>query len=166
MLTAWDTACSHASQSEWMLEWLKTGHECTLQGNRLAEKGAVRAFRCQLPRANEFYSSDPPTARQSAPPPVSVSHQGCPAWLVLAPPPPGGGACQPLSPKLMLSQILGALLSECPYYSTLQRACMMSPPAVSTPCCPDLSDDQALSPCVGGNLHLRLLLHKPNRISK
>ncbi|GAB4823697.1 hypothetical protein N2152v2_010743 [Parachlorella kessleri] len=43
------------------------------QGDKLSEPGAVRAYRCQLPRHNPFYPSEPPTAADVRPPPLSDS---------------------------------------------------------------------------------------------
>jgi hypothetical protein len=39
-----------------------------LQGDRLHEPGAVRAFRSQLPRSNDFYSFEPPAECDLLPP--------------------------------------------------------------------------------------------------
>lgn len=43
----------------------------TLQGNRLTEPGAVKAFRCQLPRYNKFYDSN--KSDEAVPPQVEVA---------------------------------------------------------------------------------------------
>jgi pre-rRNA-processing protein TSR4 len=42
------------------------------QGSRLKEPGAVRLFRCQLPRHNPYYSSEPPAAKDKYPPSLKV----------------------------------------------------------------------------------------------
>ncbi|DBA70262.1 TPA: hypothetical protein ACH3X2_012163 [Trebouxia sp. C0005] len=38
------------------------------QGSQLALPGAAKAFRCQLPRSNPYYSPEPPTPKQRLPP--------------------------------------------------------------------------------------------------
>ncbi|EFJ44292.1 programmed cell death protein 2, C terminal [Volvox carteri f. nagariensis] len=38
------------------------------EGSRLREPGAVRLFRCQLPRHNPYYPSEPPTVKDKYPP--------------------------------------------------------------------------------------------------
>ncbi|PNW84571.1 hypothetical protein CHLRE_03g149500v5 [Chlamydomonas reinhardtii] len=43
------------------------------EGSRLKEPGAVRLFRCQMPRRNAFYSSDPPRDKDKFPNPLSAS---------------------------------------------------------------------------------------------
>ncbi|KAG2454853.1 hypothetical protein HYH02_000685 [Chlamydomonas schloesseri] len=43
------------------------------EGSRLKEPGAVRLFRCQIPRHNAFYSSDPPRDKDKYPNPLPAS---------------------------------------------------------------------------------------------
>ena len=52
---------------------LKCNFVCVAQGDQLAKPGAAKAFRTQLPRHNRYYSSDPPTAKDRGPQPLSVS---------------------------------------------------------------------------------------------
>eukprot|EP00878_Enallax_costatus_P023023 GHUV01024470.1.p1 GENE.GHUV01024470.1~~GHUV01024470.1.p1 ORF type:complete len:305 (+),score=72.67 GHUV01024470.1:738-1652(+) len=45
------------------------------RGDELHQRGAVRALRCQLPRANPFYGDSPAPASQKAPQPLQESEQ-------------------------------------------------------------------------------------------
>lgn len=58
--------------SSWFCLEFYTHGVATWQGSELGKAGAVKALRCQLPRSNPYYSSDPPGKHQKLPVPLQV----------------------------------------------------------------------------------------------